>query len=281
VRAVVEVRRTFLWPHHVDDATGARVGERETEVRTRLELLAGERLVRVTTSFDNQCRDHRLRAMFPLPSPASTSRAECAFAIVERGLTAEGGPSEQPLPTFPSRRFVQAGGVTLVHEGLLEYELVDEGRSLALTLVRANGWLSRGPMTTRPEPAGPVIPLEGPQLQGPVVVRYGVAVGADADPYELVDAAFLPLQVVQAPGGGNRPASGRELGVEGGAQVSALRRAPGGLELRVFNPGSVATTVTVEGRKGWLVDLRGRPLVPFEGSFDLPPGRIATARVDD
>ena len=160
------------------------------EVTTRLELRAGERLVRVTTSLDNPCRDHRLRAWFPLPEAATSTRAECAFGTVERGLLAEGGATERGLPTFPSRRFVSAGGLTVVHEGLLEYELVDDGAALALTLLRANGWLSRGPMATRPEPAGPVVPLEGPQLQRRVEVRYAVQVGP-ADPYRLADDAFV------------------------------------------------------------------------------------------
>jgi alpha-mannosidase len=280
VRAIVAVDRTYTWPHHLDDATGERVGAVTATVRSLLELHAGESLVRITTSFDNPARDHRLRAWFPLPAAATTSRAECAFAVVERGLDAEGGPSETPMPTYPSRRFVSAGGVTVVHEGLLEYELVDGGRALALTLLRANGWLSRGPMPTRPEPAGPVNPLEGPQLQRHLVVRYGVRVGADADPYQLVEDAFLPLAVAVASGGGARPDSGQELEIEG-AQVSALRRAPGGLEVRVFNPSDAATDVRLPGRRGWLVDLRGRPLEPFEGGFPLAPWRIATARIDD
>ncbi|MDQ3107346.1 MAG: hypothetical protein M3Q68_06020, partial [Actinomycetota bacterium] len=278
VRAIVAIDRTYVWPERLDDGTGRRMGTRTTVVRSLLELHAGERLVRITTSFDNSSRDHRLRAWFPLAERATTSRAECAFAVVERGLEAEGGPSEPALPTFPSRRFVSAGNVTLVHEGLLEYELVDDGRALALTLLRANGWLSRGPMPSRPEPAGPVNPLEGPQLQGRIEVRYGIQIGA-TDPYALVDDAFLPLAVVTAAGGGDRPAVGQELDIRG-AEVSALRRAPGGLELRVFNPTAVATSVQMPGRKGWLVDLRGRPLQPFEGHFDLPPWRIATARID-
>jgi hypothetical protein len=140
-------------------------------------------------------------------------------------------------------------------------------------------------MATRPEPAGPVNPLEGPQVQGRVEVRYAVAVGADVDPYALVDDAFLPLPVVVAPGGGApgvplRPDEGQALSVSG-AEVSALRRAPGGLELRVFNPSDQPVSVTVDGRRGWLVDLRGRPLEPFEGGFELAPWRIATARIDD
>ena len=36
-------------------------------------------------------------------------------------------------------------------------------------------------------------------------------------------------------------------------------------------------TVTIDGRRGWLLDLRGRPLQPFEGTFELEPWQIATA----
>ncbi|MEO6121874.1 MAG: alpha-mannosidase, partial [Acidimicrobiales bacterium] len=254
---------------------------REVAVYTDVEVRAGERLVRVHTRFDNACRDHRLRTHFPLPRPATASRAECAFAVVERGLAAEGGPTEAAMATFPSRRFVQAGGLTVVHEGLLEYELVGIGpggaTELALTLLRATGMLSRVEMTTRPLPAGPPDRLEGPQMLGPVEARYAVQVG-DADPYALVDDAFLAMEVVTAPGGGGRPPTGSGLRVDG-AEVSALRRvAGGGLELRVFNPTGQAASVRVAGQSGWLMDLRGRPLSHFDGGFDLGPWAIATAR---
>jgi alpha-mannosidase len=268
VRAQLEVRSRYEW-------AGASV-----DVRTVLELRAGERLVRVTTALDNRTRDHRLRAVFPLPARAASSQAECAFAVVERGLEAEGGPTEQPMPTFPSRRFVRAGSLTLVHEGLLEYELIDGGRALALTLLRCTGLLSQGPMTTRPLPAGPIVAMEGPQLQGAVEVRYAVQLDTDADavdvdPYALADDAFLPLQVTRC-GGGDGPATGQALAVTG-AEVSAVVREGGSLHVRVFNPSPTPSTVTIEGRSGWLVDLRGRPLEPFDGSFALGPWRIATA----
>ena len=45
---------------------------------------------------------------------------------------------------------------------------------------------------------------------------------------------------------------------------SAVRQ--GLLEVRVFNPTDRQTVVTFRGRSGWLVDLRGHPLEPFEGS---------------
>jgi alpha-mannosidase len=227
---------------------------------------------------DNSCRDHRLRSWFPLPARADVSRAECAFAIVERGLTAEGGPHEYGLPTFPSRRFVSAGGLTLVHEGLLEYELADDGRALALTLLRCTGKLSGTDMAYRPWPAGPPFPAEGAQMGGRQTLRYAVHAGS-SDPYTLVDDVFLPIDVVSAPGGGDRPSTGSGLDVHG-AEISAIVRRGGALEVRVFNPTAHETTVSTEGRTGWLVDLRGQPAEPFDGSFSLRPFGIATARLD-
>jgi alpha-mannosidase len=237
----------------------------------------------VATAFVNPCRDHRLRAHFALPTATTTSRAECAFTVVERGLEAEGGPTERGLATYPSRRFVQAGGLTVAHDGLLEYELVDirdgAAHELALTLVRCTGMLSQGPMAYRPLPAGPTTPMEGPQLQQPLVLRYAVQLG-DADPYAVADQAFLPLLVVDAPGGGDRSGSGQVLEIRG-AEVSAVMRDAGSLVARVFNPTDNATTVELPGRHGWLVDLRGRPVAPFEGTFPLGPHAIATARLGD
>jgi alpha-mannosidase len=239
--------------------------------------------VRVTTNFDNPCRDHRLRALFRLPAPASTSRAECAFDVVERGLDTEGGTDELAVPTFPSRRFVTAGDLTVVHEGLLEYELidVDDGgaRTLALTLLRATGMLSRPTTSHRRSPAGPPVPVEGAQMLGPVECRYAVCVGP-VDPYAVADDALLPLLATTAPGGGHRMPRGQGLGVDG-AEVSAVRRAEGVVEVRVFNPTDATTSVSLSGRSGHLVDLAGRPVAAFERGFELGPRRLATARLAD
>jgi hypothetical protein len=273
VRGRIVWERTSRWPARIKEHQ--RVGEHEVAVTTTLELRADEPFVRVTTRFVNPSRDHRLRAHFPLPRPATVSRAECAFAVVERRLEAEGGPTERALPTFPSRRFVQAGGLTLVHEGLLEYELVDGGRELALTLLRATGMLSRVEMAYRPLPAGPPITMEGPQMLGPVEVRYALGVDEAVDPYAMADEVLLPMPVRATKGGGPRSPEGCELEVTG-AEVSTLRRVPGGLELRVFNPTAAPTTLAVAGRRGWVVDLRGAPVEPFEGALVLRPWQIAT-----
>ena len=303
VRAVAIVERMYRWPERIDEGRRARTGEQEVVVSSLIDVRASEAIVRVTTSFDNLCRDHRLRAWFPLPEPADHSQAECAFASVERGLLAEGGPSERPLPTYPSRRFVLAGGLTVCHEGLCEYELVDlaedengvvRAHGLALTLLRATGMLSRLTMLNRPLPAGPVERLEGPQLRGPRTVRYAVALGVE-DAYALADDAFSDMPVVSSLGGGQFPLEASMLSVTG-AEVSAVRRVGGGaLEVRVFNPSGTAREVLVASNAGradgtWqpaasspgqIVDLRGRYIASFEGSFELGPYRIATVRLSD
>jgi hypothetical protein len=70
------------------------------------------------------------------------------------------------------------------------------------------------------------------------------------------------------------------LAVEG-AQVSAVVRRHGALDVRVFNPADRETTVSIPGRLGTLVDLAGREIEPFADSFRLRPYGIATVRLTD
>jgi hypothetical protein len=63
--------------------------------------------------------------------------------------------------------------------------------------------------------------------------------------------------------------------------------------MRVFNPSGITTRVELRcgtqrpaeshapgaPLRGQLVDLRGRHVASFEGSFELEPHRIATARL--
>jgi alpha-mannosidase len=282
VRAVVVANATYTWPELVDPGTRARTGAVTAVVTSEIEVRADEPYVRVRTTFVNPARDHRVRVHFPLPEAAAGSHAECAFAVVERGLEGEGRADEFGLPTFPSRRFVSAGGLTVVHEGLCEYELVDlvEGRAraLALTVLRSTGMLSRLGMVYRPLPAGPLTPVEGLQLQGREVEARYALMRSCPDPYAMADDILLPLEVVHALGGGDRPSSGSALEIKG-AEVSSVRRVTGALEVRVFNPSPTSAEVTLGGRSGWLVDLRGRPEAPVEGVFALRGFGIATIRL--
>ncbi len=285
VRATAVVTATYDWPEHVGEASRARVGSVPVEVRTSLELRADERVVRIAVDLDNRCRDHRLRMHFPLPHPASGSRAGTAFDTVERGLVAEGRPEELGLATFPARGFVAAGGLTVVPDGVAEYELVDvadgpdgpAAATLAVTILRSTGMLSRVGMTNRIMPAGPMDPAPAAQVPGPLHASLAVAIG-EVDPYALADDVLVPLATSGSFGGGDRGARGSALTVDG-AEVSSVRRVDGDLEVRVFNPTDETATVDLGGRTARLVDLRGRDLAAVDGSFDLRPHGIATVRL--
>jgi hypothetical protein len=300
VRGTLVIDAEYLLPEREgadDEGRSIRAGEVRQSVRTTLELRADEPFVRVTVELDQRARDHRLRAVLPLPRRTDHSVAECAYAHVRRPLHAEGGPGEWGVPTYPSRRHVRAGGLLVAHEGLCEYELVDldgdaasdttTAGALALTLVRSTGWLSRGPMTSRPLPAGPEDRLEGAQTLKPLVLRYVVAVDPDdeLDPEQTCDRAFSPLVVVEAAGGGDLASHGAWLTVRG-ATVDALLpddRAdapPGGVTLRVHESTGSAGELVIEGRTGTLVDLTGTGVAPFDGRLPLRPHQIVTVRLD-
>jgi hypothetical protein len=294
VRARVQIDADYTWPAYAHgDARSCSARSDETvavTVRTTLELRADERFLRVTHDFDNRARDHRLRAHFPLPARVDGSDAECAFTVVHRGLTAEGGISEYGLPTFPSRRFVDASdgdaGLALVHDGLLEYEVANEGRELALTLLRSVGYLSRSEPSMRPNPAGPTIPVNGAQMPGMQRAEYAVLLhGGDwraAGCYAAADAFLVPFERARAGGGGSTPARGAALRVDG-AEVSAVLRSPGGIVVRVFrtDPGAGPVAIEHDGTpaRGWIIDLQGRPVAPFEGDVQLRPWEICTLQL--
>jgi hypothetical protein len=296
VRRRVRISAEYRWPARaIGDfrSCSARSGDTvPVTVHTTLELRSGERFLRVRHDFDNQARDHRLRAHFPLPARVTGSAAECAFAVVHRGLTAEGGPQEFGLPTFPSRRFVDASdgtaGLALLHDGLLEYEVVDDGRGLALTLLRSVGFLSRSEPSLRPAPAGPTLPVRGALMLGEQRVEYAVLLHRGdwraADCYGAADAFLVPFERTRATGAADpsRAATGAALRVDG-AEVSAVLRDRGRLVVRVFRTAADAGPVTIEHEgapaRGWVVDLRGNRVAEFDGSVDLRPWQLGTVEL--
>ncbi len=297
VRARLLVESTYRWPTHaIGDFMSC--SERSADVaavtvQTTLELRADEQFLRIHTELDNVCRDHRLRAHFPLPATVDGSDAECAYTVVHRALTAEGGPQEAGLPTFVSRRFVSVSdgtaGLALLHDGLLEYEVVGGGAALALTLLRATGYLSRADLALRQSPAGPLDQLAGPQLLGRHAVDYALLPHhgdwRNAGCHARADEFLLPLERVRggAHAGASRAATGQELSVDG-ATVAALHRDDTGPVLRIFNPSPEPATANIESEgvpvTGFAVDLRGRRLGPIAGSVPLGPWEIATLRLD-
>lgn len=250
LRASLTVERLYDWPEAVDRTADRRTtATRPGRVLMDVELRAGEPFVRLDLTLDNASLDHRVRLHVPLARPAETSHAEGQFAVVERGRTAEGGFSERPIPTFPAHGFVDAGGAGLLLTQACEYELLD--RELALTVLRATGWLSRNIHPYRAEPAGPQLPVPAAQMVGTSTVSLAVLPhGGDWHEAGLLDAAERyrhPLHA--APGSGPRdapPLSSRGLSVEG-AVMTSLRRRDGELEVRLVAASPEPVTAVVRG----------------------------------
>ena len=241
VRGELAIVRTYRWQNET------------VEVTTSVELRAGEPFVRVRVSFDNPCSDHRLRFHVPLPERAEVSAAEGQFAVVERGLEAEGGHGEVPLATYPARGFVDAGGVAILLDHVMEYELLD-GRELALTLLRSVGLLSRTLHPYRKVPAGPELPVPAAQLHGRWSVGFALFPHAGTWQDENVLAQMERYQhpFLTATGTGKRSASAQEAGLElrgEGVLLTALRRRGDVREARLVceRPDPCSTSLIMDG----------------------------------
>ncbi|CAN5713541.1 hypothetical protein BH23CHL8_BH23CHL8_08810 [soil metagenome] len=302
LRAIVEVGRTYGWPvrladegeERADDRSARAVNEVEVLVTMRVELRVGEPYVRLALGFENRAVDHRLRLHVPLARAHGASAAEGQFAVVERTGEPEAGHGEVPLPTYPARTFVDAGGAAVLTEHVIEYELV-RGRELAITVLRATGLISRDDNAYREDPAGPQLAIPNGQCRR--AWRFAVAIMPHAGEWHearvLEAAERYRTDLVTSPGVGIDPAEpslASRLGLElsgRGVVLSALLRVGDELELRIVAQHPDANEAVVRGmfRAAREVDLLGEPvgdpLAVSDGTLRLPirPWQIRTLRL--
>ena len=215
--------------------------------RARVTLDVEARLARGVPRVDlavrlvNGARDHRLRLLFPTGRATETFAAATTFDVARRSTVP---PDDRtwvhPAPaTFPQQGFVSVDGLTVVAPGLPEAEVTREG-VIAVTLLRAVGWLARMDLKTRPQVAGPTVPTPGAQCLTEVVAQLALLAGLD--PCAARDAE-LGLRAVAA---GDAPLleAGRPLLVLSPSTVvlSALKPAESGegVVVRLLNPTDVA-----------------------------------------
>jgi mannosylglycerate hydrolase len=177
---------------------------------TEITLTADSPTVKVLTAFNNVARNHRLRVLLPTGTKAKTCTADSTFDVLERPIR----PKKyhdwvQPVaPTYPLRSFVNLSGknrgLTITTKGLLEFEILEEqGCTIALTLVRSVGWLSKMGMSTRKDSAGPVVMTPGGQCLGANLVEYAITphngdwMGSQT--YSESENFLLPLEPVFIP----------------------------------------------------------------------------------
>ncbi|MGH7789875.1 MAG: hypothetical protein ACRERC_23610, partial [Candidatus Binatia bacterium] len=143
-------------------------------------LAAGVPRVDLAVRVDNPARDHRLRLCFPTGRPAATYRAATTFDAAERSTAAraDAGWMHRAPTTFAHQGWVSANGLTVLAPGLPEAEVTPDG-TIAITLLRAVGWLARYDLRSRPGPAGPPIETPGAQLLGAYTAHLALLAGDD------------------------------------------------------------------------------------------------------
>ena len=220
------------------------------------------RRVDIHTALDNRAQDHRLRVLFPTEIASDTAIVDGHFDRLRRGPLPEydtSGWSEQPQPTNAMRAFAaverpSGGGLMLAARGLPEYELMTDSGSatLALTLLRCVGWLSREDFACRVGQAGPELATPGAQCLGPAAFEYslipfgaGELDSAAAEAYAFAAPLRAGLCALRA---GSLAPQARLLALEPAALVlTAIKAADTGdaLIVRFYNSSERAQTACV------------------------------------
>ncbi len=283
------------------DANGdsaVRSAERREMIVTSIVRLASDsRSVEVTTSFDNTCRDHRLRVCFPTNlSNAKNSFAETPFDVVDRLINhpKESAWSLWPDPTHPMSRFVDVSdgknGLSVVTDGLREYGVSNTPeRRLSITLMRAY----QVELTTvawrwerHPE-------MELSQCPGKHEYTYRIVPHTGdwtgGAPYQQTERVNLPLEVVQVgPHGGDLPQSMSFLDINPPQLVlSGVKLSESGdaMVVRLFNPTETAIAGTLTSHQpiasASLCNMNEEPESDFTPNgnmlkVDVPKKRVIT-----
>ena len=244
-RATVTVELVLRLPARLRDDRLARSPELvDCPVRVEISLDAGQTRVDVTLEVDNRASDHRLRVLCETGTRALTHQSGAAFALLERSNRFEVRKRwiEPPTSEACVHDFVAVKGATkglaVGVDGLREYSVLHDGGTIAITLLRAVGFLSRGDLPERKGHAGPELATPSAQCIGSRTYRYAV-VPLD-EQTDITRAArsisewLLPPLVILGDGRSRCFVSFTE---DAPLVLSALRAGPdGGLIVRIANP---------------------------------------------
>jgi mannosylglycerate hydrolase len=185
LRITAEIIHTVTVPASLDKNRKKRSTEKAViRIITRVTLLAHSRRLDIKTTVVNTAKDHRLRVHFPTNIAAPSSYAGGHFTVVERPAVTEKIPTAKNRFEYYSTRHNQdfisihddRKGLTIANKGLPEYEAIrgSRGTTVALTLLRSVGQLSRNDFITRHMQAGPQLPTPEAQCIGSYDFEYSV-----------------------------------------------------------------------------------------------------------
>ncbi len=158
-----------------------------TPMAMQVSLHAGVKRVDLKLTWNNQSKDHRVRALFPSTIKAATVQADGHFFVVDRKVDKPDDHDWEQKVVGPNHQnmFVNVQGngrgLAVCNRGLPEYEALkdaDGSITFAITLLRCIGWLSRGDFPTRKGNAGPDLETPLAQMQGPFEVQLAITTHA-------------------------------------------------------------------------------------------------------
>ncbi|MGE5729075.1 MAG: glycosyl hydrolase-related protein, partial [Gemmatimonas sp.] len=173
------LRATLSIPWRVESHADVRLQHAESAGGSiTLTLDAGTRHLGIDVSGVNALRNHRVRLRIATHVRDSQIFADAAFGPVRREPIVPPRQSEEMPPlTAPLARYVTLAssdrGATIYSDGLGEYEALDGG-TIALTLFRAVGELSRNDLPERPGHAGWPASTPEAQEQGEFTGRFAL-----------------------------------------------------------------------------------------------------------
>jgi mannosylglycerate hydrolase len=151
------------------------------QIESAITCRADSARIDVVTRVANMAKDHRLRILFPTTIDTTAVDVDEHFDVVRRSVKLP--PRKEglrPYPTQHQKSFVDLSdgrrGLAILNRGLPEFEVVHgKGRNtIALTLLRCVGWLSRGDLLTRKGNAGPEIEAPEAQCLGTYAFEYSI-----------------------------------------------------------------------------------------------------------
>lgn len=234
-------------------------------VSTVIGLEAHSPMVKIKTSIDNQAMDHRIRVLFPTALKADSCFVDGHFSIEKREATVPKKDYSQwaqaPLGTRPQKNFVciEDGekGLAVFNKGLPEYEVIQSPaeNTIALTLFRSVGWLSRDDIGTRPSNAGPSLATPAAQCLGQLTFEYAVMpyannlFEAEIPLWGLRYQAPPLVKLINHPKSETDDAGKALLKISPASVVfSAMKKssAGDGIIVRMYNPDSKSVNATIE-----------------------------------
>ena len=252
----------------------------------------------------NRSRDHRFRAALRTPIQPGESIHDTSFGAVRRSPDpTEQAGDEAIYPTGPHRTFTAIESAecsaALMSRGIYEAEVRREaaGSTIALTLLRCVGWLSRSDLGTRRTGAGPELETPGAQEIGEHRFEFAVTtyrgLYADAGLIERSQAYAYPARIISAAASSSGSMTPSLIGCDNPRVAFSTARPLDRARCyraRVFSMSDVAEQVRFSFPPGSVarpVDLAGRRLRPkglrrdADGSLalQLRPFQIVTFEV--